>query len=99
MSLAVIWPQPLDPLHSIALSALVAAVPLAVVLILMGVLRRGGLLASTCGLLSAAVLALTVWHMPLHLASWSVVYGFVFATWSILWIVFNALWLYNLSVS
>lgn len=98
MSLAVIWPQPLDPFHSTALSALVAAVPLAVVLILMGVLRRGGLLASTCGLLSAAALALTVWHMPLHLAAWSVVYGFVFATWSILWIVFNALWLYNLSV-
>jgi lactate permease len=69
------------------------------VLILMGVLRRGGLLASTCGLLSAATLALTVWHMPLHLAAWSVVYGFVFAIWSILWIVFNALWLYNLSVT
>ena len=98
MSLAVIWPQLLDPFHSIALSALVAVVPLAVVLILMGVLRRGGLLASTCGLLSAAALALTVWHMPLHLAVWSVVYGFVFAIWSILWIVFNALWLYNLSV-
>jgi L-lactate transport len=99
MSLAVIWPQPLDPFHSIALSALAAAVPLAIVLILMGVLRRGGLVASTCGLVSAAGLALTVWHMPFHLAAWSVVSGFVFAGWSILWIVFNALWLYNLSVN
>jgi L-lactate transport len=98
MSLAVIWPQPLDPLSSVPLSALVAAVPLVVVLLLMGVFRKGGLLASTCGLLSAAALALTAWHMPFHLAAWSVVYGFVFAIWSILWIVFNALWLYNLSV-
>ena len=33
--LAVIWPQPLDPLHSVALSALVAALPLILVLVLM----------------------------------------------------------------
>lgn len=98
MSLAVIWPQPLDPFHSIALSALVAAVPLGVVLLLMGVFRKGGLLASACGLVSATALALTVWHMPFLLAAWSIAYGFLFAVWSILWIVFNALWLYNLSV-
>jgi lactate permease len=95
---AFIWPQPLDPLHSIALSALAAVIPLAVVLFLMGVLRRGGLLASTCGLFFAAVLALTIWRMPFRLAAWSIVYGYLFSIWSILWIVFNALWLYNLSV-
>jgi len=98
MSLAFIWPQPLDPLHSVALSALAAAIPLLVVLLLMGVLRRGGLLSSTCGLLAAALLALSIWHMPFALAAWSVGFGYVFATWSILWIVFNAFWLYNLSV-
>jgi L-lactate permease len=98
MTWSSIWPQPLDPFHSVALSALAAVLPLVVVLLLMGVLRRGGLLASTCGLLSAAVLALSVWHMPFRLAAWSVVYGYLFAIWSILWIVFNALWLYNLSV-
>lgn len=98
MILAFIWPQPLDPLHSVASSALAALIPLVVVLLLMGVLRRGGLLASTCGLLTASLLALTIWHMPFRLAAWSVVYGYLFAIWSILWIVFNALWLYNLSV-
>ncbi len=98
MSLALIWPQPLDPLHSVAFSALAAVIPLAVVLLLMGVLRCGGLLASACGLFAASVLALTVWHMPLALAGWSVAYGCLFAIWSILWIVFNALWLYNLAV-
>jgi lactate permease len=36
--------------------------------------------------------------MPFWVAAWSVVYGYLFALWSILWIVFNALWLYNLSV-
>ncbi|MBV8892713.1 MAG: L-lactate permease [Acidobacteria bacterium] len=98
MSWADIWPQPLDPLHSLSLSALVAAVPLTTVLLLMGVFRKGGLLASCCGLASTAILALAVWGMPFSLATLSVAYGFLFALWSILWIVFNALWLYHLSI-
>ena len=36
------WPQPLDPLHSVALSALAAALPLFLLLVLMGVLRKSG---------------------------------------------------------
>jgi len=92
------WPQPLDPLHSIVLSAIIATIPLIVVLVLMGGLRKSGLFASACGLASAAVLATAVWRMPMALASWSVVYGFAYATWSILWLVLCALWLYNLTL-
>lgn len=91
------WPQPLAPLHSLVSSALVAVIPLIVVLVLMGVFRKGGLIAAACGLATAMILAVGVWHMPASLAGWSVAYGFAFALWSILWIVFNALWLYNLS--
>jgi len=68
------WPQPLDPLHSIVLSAIIATIPLIVVLVLMGGLRKSGLFASACGLASAAILATAVWRMPMALASWSVVY-------------------------
>jgi lactate permease len=93
-----IWAQPLAPLHSPALSALVAALPLAVVLVLMGGLRRSGLLSSVCGLASAALLAVAVWGMPWRLAGWSVAFGFLYASWSILWLVFGALWLYRLAV-
>ncbi len=82
------WPQPLDPLHSVALSALVAAVPLFVVLILMGGLRKSGLVASVSGLLTAGALAVLVWHMPLTLALWSTTSGFVYAVWPVLWLVF-----------
>src|SRR6266550_1701976 len=93
------WPQPLAPLDSLALSALVAAVPLVVVVVLMGVFRKGGLLAAACGLAMTAVLATIVWGMPVSLAGWSLAFGFATAAWSILWLVFNALWLYNLSIS
>lgn len=97
-ALLAVWPQPLDPLHSLLLSALVATVPLIVVLLLMGVLRKGSLVSSACGLATAFLLAAFVWRMPISLACWSLVYGFAFATWSILWLVFNALWLYNLTI-
>jgi lactate permease len=97
--LFAVWPQPLDPARSVALSALIATVPLIVVLVLMGALRKSGLFASACGLAAAAILAVAVWRMPVALASWSVVYGFAYATCSILWLVFCALWLYNLTVA
>jgi L-lactate transport len=98
LALAAIWPQPLAPVHSLAVSALVAAVPLAIVLTLMGILRRSSLLASVCGLAAAGALAIFVWHMPFVLAAWSTVFGCVYAAWPIMWIVFCALWLYNLTV-
>ena len=37
-----LWPQPIDPLHGMALSATAAALPLAVVLLVMGWLRKPG---------------------------------------------------------
>ena len=96
---ALAWPQPLTPAHSLALSALVALIPLIVVLALMGGLRKSGLFSSACGLATAGALAILVWRMPVTLASWSVIYGCIYALWSIMWIVFAALWLYNLTVA
>ena len=93
-----LWPQPLNPLHNTALSALVAAIPLFVVLILMGGLRKSGWFSAACGLLVTLGLASTAWGMPPDLGLWSIVYGLVYGLWPILWIVFAALWLYNLSV-
>src|SRR5215218_3526616 len=93
-----IWTQPLAPLHSLGLSALAATIPLVVVLFLMGVVRKSSLVAGGSGLVATAILAAAVWRMPPTLAGWSLVFGFATAAWSILWLVFNAIWLYNLSV-
>src|SRR5689334_17875517 len=92
------WPQPVDPLHSMALSAGVAALPLASLLVLMGGFRKSSLTASVCGLTSACILAVFVWRMPARLAFWSVMYGFAYAIAPILWIVFSALCLYHIAV-
>ncbi len=96
--LAFWWPQPLAPAHNLGISALVATLPLAVVLILMGGLRKSGALSAALGLATAFLLAIFVWGMPLPLAVLGGVYGFAYAVWPILWMVFAGLWLYNLSV-
>jgi len=98
LDLAFVWPQPLAPAHSLGLSALLATLPLAVVLIMMGGLRKSGVLSAAMGLATAFLLAIFVWGMPVSLAVLSGLYGFAYAIWPILWIVFSALWLYNLSV-
>jgi len=98
VDLAFLWPQPLAPMHNLGISALLATLPLAVVLIMMGGLRKSGALSAALGLATAFLLAIFVWGMPLHLAALSGLYGFAYAVWPILWIVFAALWLYNLSV-
>lgn len=93
-----LWSQLIDPLHGIAFSAGVAALPLAVVLFVMGVLRKPGYVAALAGLICSLLLACFIWQMPVSLALISVSYGFVYALWPIMWIVFAALWLYNLTV-
>jgi L-lactate transport len=95
---AYLWFQPIDPLHGLVLSAVAAALPLAVVLVVLGWLRRPGYIAAACGLLCSFVLACSIWHIPVYLALVSVGYGAVYALWPIMWIVFAALWLYNLSI-
>ncbi|HTJ28988.1 MAG TPA: L-lactate permease [Acidobacteriaceae bacterium] len=92
-----IWQQPLSPLHSLSLSALAAVLPLAVILLLMGLLRKSGLFSALCAITTALALALFLWHMPAPLIAWSAIYGVLYALWPILWIVFTALWLYNLT--
>jgi lactate permease len=92
------WTQPLDPLHLMPFSALAAAVPLVVLLVLMGVMRKSGHVSAVWGLAGAAALAIGVWRMPAGLALASTAFGAIYAVWPIMWIVFTALWLYNLSV-
>lgn len=93
------WTQPLDPLQHLPLSALAAAIPLVVVLVLMGGLRKSGAFSAAWGLAAAGLVAVSIWHFPLRLACLSAAFGFIYALWPIMWIVFAALWLYNLAVA
>lgn len=84
---------------SLALSFAVATLPIIVVLVLLGVLRRPAWQASTAGLIVAFALAIGVWKLPAVNAASSFAAGATFAAWPVMWIVFNALLLYNVSVA
>ena len=91
--------QPLQPVgDNLWLSFLVASIPIAVVLVLLGVVRRPAWQASLAGLIVALVVATTVWEMPTDLALSSIAAGATFALWPVMWIVFNGLVLYNVTV-
>src|ERR1700759_3187251 len=83
---------------SLPLSFIVAALPVAAVLMLLGVMRRPAWQASLVGLIVGLIIAIGVWSLPVNLAISSVANGVVFALWPVMWIVVNALLLYNIAV-
>jgi lactate permease len=83
---------------SLALSFLVAALPVLTVVLLLGVFRRPAWQAALAGLLVGLVVAVGPWQMPVPLAIRSVLNGATFALWPVMWIVFNGLLLYNIAV-
>jgi len=84
--------------ESLPLSFIVAALPVLAVLVLPGVLRQPAWQASLAGLVVGLILAIGVWALPAHLAVSAVLNGVVFALWPVMWIVVNALLLYNVAV-
>lgn len=83
---------------SLPWSSALAALPVAVVLLLLGAVRLPAWQAASAGLVTAVVLATTAWQMPLRIAASSIAAGATFALWPVMWIVFNGLILYNLTV-
>ena len=91
--------QELEPVAgSLGLSALVAALPLVIVLVLLGGLRVKAHLAGLTGLLAAVLVAWLAYGMPLDQTLSSGAQGAAFGLFPILWIVVNALWVYRMTV-
>ncbi|HET9147817.1 MAG TPA: L-lactate permease, partial [Acetobacteraceae bacterium] len=84
---------------SLPLSFVVAALPVATVLILLGVLRRPAWQASLAGLIVGLIITTVVWQFPIGLALDSIAAGIAFALWPVMWIVFNGILLYNVAVA
>ena len=83
---------------SLGLSSLIAVLPLLILFVLLGVLRVRAWLASLVGLATAVVLAIAVSSMPVGDALNSAALGAAFGFFPIMWIVINAIWVYNLTV-
>ncbi len=93
------WQQEYIPVaDSLALSALTAAAPIFVLLLLLGVLRKPAWIAALAGLATAVVVAIGVYRMPVGLVVSSTTMGAAFGLFPIGWIVFWAIVLYRLTV-
>jgi lactate permease len=93
------WTHNYEPLGgSLALSALVAALPIVVLFLMLGVWRASTWKAALSGLVTAFVIATVVYGMPAGLAVVSMLYGAAYGLFPIAWIVFASIMLYRLAV-
>src|SRR5439155_18987226 len=93
------WQQNYTPVgNSLVLSAIVAALPIFVLLFLIGTQRKPAWIASLAGLGATVILALAVYRMPVGMLFSSVTYGAAFGLFPIGWVVFSAILLYRVTV-
>ena len=83
---------------SLALTALVATLPLLTLFVLLGVLRMAAWKAALASLAISLVVAVVAYSMPAGQAIMAGAEGAAFGFFPILWIVINAIWLYNMTV-
>ncbi len=84
---------------SLALSALCALIPLAVLFFLLGGLKIRAWVSGVVSLVVALISAVVLFGMPAGQALSAAVDGGLFGFFPILWIVINAVWIYNLTVT
>jgi lactate permease len=92
------WSQVYDPLGGIGVSALVAAIPVVVLMALLAFWHVRAHIAAGVALLTAGIIAVAVYGMPATLAVAAAGYGAAFGLLPIGWLVVNAIFIYQLSV-
>jgi lactate permease len=93
-----VYKQVLDPVsHSLGLTAVFAVLPLLVLFILLGGFRMKAQWASLIALGISILVALVVYSMPIGQAGDAALEGAAFGFWPIMWIVINALWIFNMT--
>ena len=83
---------------SLTASALVAALPLVTLFVLLGGLRITAWISGLVALGVALVVAVGAFSMPVDQAVLAATEGAAFGFFPIMWIVINAIWVYNLTV-
>src|SRR5476651_112554 len=92
------WTQSINPLNNLTLSALVALVPILVIFWALIIKKMKGYKASLLACLAAAIIAVSVYAMPVKLALLSVANGALYGLFPICWIVITAVFLFNITV-
>ncbi|WP_410618242.1 L-lactate permease [Amycolatopsis sp. cmx-8-4] len=93
------WIQDYQPAGGLWVSALLAALPIIVLLVALGVVRLSAHLSAALALVTALGVALLLYGMPAGLAFDSAAMGVVFGVWSVAWIAFHAVYFHNVTVA
>jgi lactate permease len=92
------YTQHFDPVgNSLFASTIFAALPLIALFVLLGGLKWKAQWAALASLLVAILVAVIVYSMPVGQAVDSGLEGAAFGIFPIMWIVFNAIWIYNMT--
>jgi lactate permease len=91
------WTQAYTPAHNLALSALLAALPVAVLLGLLAFSRAPAHVAALAGLAASLGVAIFVYGMPAKLAGMAAVSGAAYGLFPIGWIVLGAIFVYDIT--
>jgi lactate permease len=92
------WPQVYDPLHNIVLSALVAAVPVVVLLGALGIFHLKAHISALLGLTASLLISRFEFGMPIKMSLMSAVFGAAYGLLPIGWIILNVIFLYQLTL-
>ena len=93
------YQQVLDPVGgSLGLTSIFAVLPLLTLFVLLGALRMPAQWASLISLVVAIVVALAVYSMPFGQTLDAAAWGAAFGLFPIMWIVVNAIWIYQVTV-
>lgn len=93
----MVWQQIYDPLGSIGLSALLASVPVVVMLAALAFFHVKAHVAAILALVSALLIAVFGFHMPANMAGDAALFGAVNGLVPIGWIVLNIIFLHRLT--
>jgi lactate permease len=83
---------------NVPLSALVAAIPVVVLMVLLGIFHVRAHRAALLALFASLAIAVFIFHMPAKLAGAAAVYGALYGLFPIGWIVLSAIFVYDITV-
>src|SRR5687768_8891702 len=92
------WNQVINPFNNLALSALVAVVPIAFIFWALIIKKMKGYKAGLIAVALALIIAIFIYGMPVNLALLSTANGALYGLFPIGWIVITAVFLFNITV-
>jgi lactate permease len=93
-----VWQQNFNPLGNQVLSTIAAAVPVCTLFYFLAVRRTAAWLAAVYSFAIGIIIALAIFHMPVHMVVGAVADGLVYGWLRIAWILVAAVFVYDIAV-